>query len=122
MLLLFLTGNIILIDGVSNCNEKRNSNETNAGISDIYVGCRDDHSPVCQLGIGQDSEFATGYGYPNTVFKGEPDTDPDIRNAFIDILRIHAFGKSWTLHNHSFIIFRSTFSAFCAMTLSLSVV
>jgi len=122
MLLLFLTGNIILIDGVSNCNEKRNSNETNAGSSDIYAGCRDDHNPVCRLGIRQDSEFATGYGYPKTVFKREPDTDPDIRNAFIDILRIHAFGKSCTLHNHSFIIFRSLFSAFCAMTPSLSVV
>jgi len=36
------------------------------------------------LDIGQDSEFATGYGYPKSAFKREPDTDPDIRNAFID--------------------------------------
>jgi len=26
-------------------------------------------------------DFATRYGYPNTAFKREPDTDPDIRNA-----------------------------------------
>ena len=45
---------------------------------------RDDHNPVCRLDIGQDSEFATGYGYPKSAFKREPDTDPDIRNAFID--------------------------------------
>jgi len=83
---------------------------------------RDDHYPVCRLDIRQDSEFATGYGHPKTVFKREPDTDPDILNAFIDILRIQAFGKSCTLHNHSFIIFRSIFSGFCAMTPSLSVV
>jgi len=72
------------------------------------------------LDILQDSEFATGYGYPKTTFKREPDTD--IRNVFIDIWRIQTFGKSFTLHNHSFIIFRSIFSAFCAMTPSLSLV
>jgi len=38
-----------------------------------------------RLDIRQDSEFATGYGYPKTAFKQKPDTDPDIRNAFIDI-------------------------------------
>jgi len=43
---------------------------------------RDDHYPVCRLDIRQDSELATGYGYPKTAFKREPDTDPDIRNAF----------------------------------------
>jgi len=31
-------------------------------------------------------------------------------------------GLSCTLHNHSFIIFRSIFSSFCAMTPSLSMV
>jgi len=85
------------------------------------AGCtRDDHYPVCRLDIRQDSEFATGYGYPKTAFKWEPDTDPDIRNAFTDVSRIHTFGKSCTLHDQSFIIFRSIFSAFCAMTPSLS--
>ena len=58
----------------------------------------------------------------NNCFKREPDTDPDIRNAFVDISRIQTFGKSCTLHNHSFIIFRSIFSAFSAMTSSLSMV
>jgi len=53
---------------------------------------RDDHYPVCRLDIRQNSEFATGYGYPKTAFKREPDTDPDIRNAFIS--RIQTFGKS----------------------------
>jgi len=62
---------------------------------------RDDHHPVFRLDIRQDSEFATGYGYPKTAFKREPDTDPDIRNGFIDISRIQTFGKSYTLHNHS---------------------
>ena len=33
---------------------------------------RDDHYPVCRLDIRQDSEFATGYGYPKTTFKREP--------------------------------------------------
>jgi len=84
--------------------------------------CRDDHYPVCRLDIRQDSEFAIVYGYPKTAFKPKPDTDPDIRNAFNDILRIQTFGKSCTLHNHSFIIFRSIFSAFCAMAPSLYVV
>jgi len=74
------------------------------------------------LDIRQDSEFATGYGYPKSAFKREPDTDPDIQPAFIDISRIQTFGKSCTLHNHSFIIFGSIFSAFCAMTPSLSTV
>jgi len=52
------------------------------------VSIREDHYPVCRLDIQQDSEFATGYGYAKTAFKREPDTDPDIRNAFIDISRI----------------------------------
>jgi len=80
------------------------------------VSGRDYHYPVCRLDIRQDCEFATGYGYPKTAFKREPDTD--IRNAFIDNSRIQTFGKSCTMQNHSF-IFRSTFSAFCAMTPSL---
>jgi len=50
---------------------------------------RDDHYPVCRLDIRQDSEFATGYGYPKTAFKREP----DIRNAFIDIFKIQTFGR-----------------------------
>ena len=33
--------------------------------------------------------FATRYGYPQTHFKREPGTDKDIRNAFLDISRIH---------------------------------
>jgi len=78
--------------------------------------------PGCRLDIRQDSEFATGFGYPKTAFKRETDTDKDIRNAFVNISRIQTFGKSCTLHNHSFIIFRSVFSAFCAMTPSLSMV
>jgi len=49
---------------------------------------RDDHYPVCRLDIRQDNEFATGYGYPKSALKREPDTDPGIRNAFIDISRI----------------------------------
>ena len=59
---------------------------------------RDDHYPVYWLDIRQDSEFATGYGYPKTTFKREPDTD--IRDAFIDISRIqtlaHAISTSRT--------------------------
>ena len=66
---------------------------------------RDDHYPVYWLDIRQDSEFATGYGYPKTTFKREPDTD--IRNAFVDILRIQTFGKSCTLRSHSFILVSS---------------
>jgi len=52
--------------------------------------------------IRQDSEFAIGYGYPKPAFKQEPDTDKDIRNAFLDISRIQTLGKSCTLHNHLF--------------------
>jgi len=88
----------------------------------LLLCIRDDHYPVGRLDIRQDSEFATGQGYPKTAFKREPDTDRDIRNGFINISRIQAFGKSCTLHYHSFIIFRSIFSAFCAMTPSLSIV
>ena len=50
---------------------------------------RDDHYPVCRLDIRQDSEFATGYGYPKTAF--EPEPDPDIRYAFLDISMIQTF-------------------------------
>ena len=86
------------------------------------VCCRDDHYLVCQLDIRHDSEFATASGYPKTAFRWEPDTDPDIRNAFIDILKITTFGKSCALHNHSLIIFRSIFSVHFAMTSRLSMV
>jgi len=77
------------------------------------VNCRDDHYPDCRLDIRQDSEFATGYGYPKSALKLEPDTD--MRNAFIDISRIQTFGKSCTLHNHSFSIFiqKHLFSHLC---------
>jgi len=77
--------------------------------------CRDDHYRVCRLDIRQDSEFATGYGYPKSALKREPDTDPDIRNVFIDISRIQTLGKSCTLYNHSFIFFiqRDLFSHLC---------
>jgi len=75
----------------------------------------DDHYPVSRLDIRKDRGFATAYGYPKIVFKREPDTDPDIRNAFIDIARIQTFGKSCTLHNLSFIIFiqKHIFSLLC---------
>ena len=86
----------------------------------VMLHFRDDHYPVCRLDIRQVSDFATGSGYPKTAFKWEP--DPDIRNAFIDISRLQTFGKTCALHNHSFIIFRSIFSAFCAITPSLSTV
>jgi len=69
------------------------------------VWFKDDHCLVCRLDIWQDSELAIGYGYPKSALKWEPDTDPEIRNAFIDISRIQTFGKCCTLHNHSFIIF-----------------
>jgi len=49
------------------------------------------------LDIQQDSEFATGYGYPKTAFKRQLDMHPDISNAFIDISRIHTFGKNCTI-------------------------
>jgi len=88
----------------------------------LSVVSKDDHYPVFWLDIQQDSEFATGYGYPKTAFKWEPDTDPDIRYAFINVSRIQTFGKSCTLHDEPFIIFRSIFSAFCAMTPGLSLV
>jgi len=55
-------------------------------------------------------------------FQTGPDTDKDIRNTFLDISRIQTLGKSCTLHNHLFSIFASIFSAFCAVTPSLSVV
>jgi len=87
------------------------------------VSSRDDHYPVCRLDIRQDSEFETGYGYPKTPLKREPDTDPDIRNAFIDISRIQTFEKvARCILIHLLSSFRSIFSAFCAMTPSLSVV
>jgi len=52
-----------------------------ASASLCVVNDRDDHHPVCRLDIWQDSEFATGYGYPKTAFKRklDTDTDPDIR-------------------------------------------
>ena len=62
-----------------------------------FVATRNDHYPVCRLDIGQDSEFATRYRYPKTAFKQKLDTDPVIRNAFIDISRIQTFGKSCTI-------------------------
>ena len=48
---------------------------------------------VCQLDIRQDREFATGYGYPKTAFKREPDMDANIRNAFIDNFEDSDFWK-----------------------------
>jgi len=50
----------------------------------------------------------------------QPDTD--IQNAFIDVSRILTFGKRFSLHNHSFVIFISIFSAFSFITPSLSMV
>jgi len=88
----------------------------------LIQSIRDDHYLVCRLDIRWGSGFANGYENLKTAFKREPGTDPDIQNAFIDVSRIQAFGKCRTLHNHSFIIFRSIFSAFCAMTPSLSMV
>jgi len=34
-----------------------------------HLWLRDEHYPVCQFDIRQDSEFATGYRYPKTAFK-----------------------------------------------------
>jgi len=64
-------------------------------------------------------KFANRYGSPKTAFKEDLDTDKDIWNAFVDILWIQTLGKSCTLHNHWFIIFRSTF---CALPPRLSCV
>jgi len=65
---------------------------------------RDDHYPVCQLDIRQDSECATGYGYPKTAFKWEPDTDPDIRKRFYRCFEDSDFWKSFIyyLQKHLF--------------------
>jgi len=62
------------------------------------------------------SEFATGYEYRTA---NKRDTDKDIRNAFLDVEDSDSW-KISILHNHSFSIFASIFSAFCAMTPSLS--
>ena len=75
------------------------------------VDSRNDNYPVFRLDIRQHSESATGYGYLKTTFKREPDTDKDVRNAFLNISRIQTLGKSCTLHNHSFRIFGSIYSA-----------
>jgi len=71
----------------------------NFTVSSSLTASRDCHYVVCWLDIRQDSEFPTGKGYPKTAFKREPDTDPDIRNVFIDISRIQTFVKCCTLHN-----------------------
>jgi len=76
-----------------------------AGVA--IVNARDDHYPVYRLDIRQDSQLATGYGYPTATFKREPDTEPGIRNAFVDTSRIQTFGNSCTLRNHSFILVSS---------------
>jgi len=59
----------------------------------MHVCITDDHYPVSWLDIRRNNEFATGYGYPKTDFKRELDTDPYIRNAFIDGLRIQTWKK-----------------------------
>jgi len=74
---------------------------------------RDDHYPVCRLDIRQDCEFATGYGYPKTAFKREPDTDPDIRNAFIDIFRIQTFGNLCIAQSLIYYLQKHLFSLLC---------
>jgi len=74
------------------------------------------------LDIRQVSEFATGYGYQKTAFKWEPDTEKDIRNAFLGISRIQTLGRSCTLHHHLFIILGNISSALCVMIPGLSVV
>jgi len=48
---------------------------------------RDDHYPVYRLDIRQDSEFATGYGYPKAAFKQKSDTDP-VASEISDICEI----------------------------------
>jgi len=45
----------------------------------------------------------------------------DIRNAFLDISSFQTLRKGCTLHNYSFRIFGSIFSAFSAMTPSVSI-
>jgi len=76
----------------------------------LHQASRDDHYPVCQVDIRPDSEFATGYGYPKTAFKQKPDTDSDIRNAFIDISRVQTYGKSCKIIHFVSWIFGSSFS------------
>jgi len=78
------------------------------------------HYPVFRLDSRQDSEFVTGY--PKTAFNWETDMNKDIWKAFLDIFRIQTLRKSCTLHNHVISIFGNIFSAFCAMTASLSMV
>jgi len=86
----------------------------------IDVDARDDHYPVCRLAIRQDSEFATGYGYPKNCSQTETGYGSEYPKRFYRYFENSGFWKM--LHNHSLIIFRSIFSAFCAMTPSLSVV
>ena len=76
---------------------------------------RDDHYPVCRLDIWQDSQFATGYGYPN-CFQTWYGYGSGYPKSFYPYFEDSDFWKICSLHNHSFIIFRSVFSAFCAMT------
>jgi len=96
---------------------------SNFNIRTTLVCSRDYHYPICWLDIRQDSEFATGYGYPKSALKREQDTDPEIQNAFIDISRIQTLEKvaNCTII-HLLSLFGSIFSAICAITPSLSMV
>ena len=120
-------------------NHKKNILQRFKGCNAVHINCkgmieallhrmcralqsRDNHCPVCQWNIRQDSEFSIGYGYPKTTFKRQQGMNKGIRNAFVNISRIKILGKSSTLHNHSFSIFGRIFSDFCASTPSLYMV
>jgi len=87
---------------------------------------------VCRLGIRQDVKSSTGYGYPKTAFKLEPDPDKDLRsellysifwgfrrsNKFSSLLK--PLEENCTLRNHLVIILVIIFSDLFAMPRSLS--
>jgi len=67
-----------------------------------FVCTRNNHYPGFRLDIRQDNEFATGYGYPKTAFKWEPDANPGIRNVLSPNLKalvfLYAFEESVDCH------------------------
>ena len=79
------------------------------------LATRDYYYPVCWLDIRKDSEFAKLISNLNRIWIR-------ISETLLSIFRRFTLEKSCTLHNHSFCILGSIFSAFCAMTSSLSMV
>jgi len=59
----------------------------------VICGVGDDHYLVFRLDIGQDSEFATGYGYLKRVFKRERDTRSGYPKRFYRYLEDSDFWK-----------------------------